>query len=1337
MSSARPPLLSEIMSSAVLTVGPHSRLADAVAMMAERRISCLVVVDARQPLGIVTESDVARLLKRGTSRDTTVHHVMSSPPVTAPAGIDFYAAMALMQRFGIRHLVAVDEKGRLAGIATETDFRSHIGLEVLKRIRDLTAIMEREPPTFHSDTTVSAALSRMLAEGRDYALVADDNVPLGIITERDLPALLARAVDIRGITLADIMSPARTVRADIAVPALAEEMTVRGIRHAIVVDFEGRLVGVVTQHQLIERLSRNLFEAGWAQEREDREDLESHLELVLETAGVGVWKFDHALGRFLWSPILCSMLGYYESQMPTSIEGWLGLVHEEDRDMVTARWAAGQQAHDPLYEAEYRLRAADGRWRWLLTRGRVMARDFEGAPLMTMGVTMDTSERKRAQNAIEIEKTRLRTLMETIPDLVWLKNPEGAYLYANPRFEATFGANPGGAVGRTDFDFSDRQRAAQYRDADRQVVESGRTLTFEEWVPDPRGGMRMLESIKAPLYDPAGQLLGVLGIGRDITDRKRIEDELQRALEAFNNLVSAIPAGVYRFRMPPDGNFSFDYVSPRWCEILGVTAEDVYRDARTAIDCVHPDDLPDFLAANRTARESGEPFQWEGRIRRKGLTRWIHIDSQPTRQANGELLWNGVQYDVTERRDAELRLRLAATVFDNAHEGICITDADERILEVNATFTEVTGYTREEALGRTPRMLHSGHQSPEFYAGMWAAIERDGHWRGELWNRRRNGELYAERLTISTVRDAAGRPTYFVGVLSDVTTTRRRHEQLERIAHYDVLTGIPNRVLLADRMRQATAHTLRHRSLLAVCYLDLDGFKPVNDRWGHAVGDRVLVEMAERLQGCLRGGDTVARIGGDEFVLLLGLEREDDVATAQRRILDAVSRPFTMNEQPVVLSASIGVTIYPNDDTDSELLLRHADQAMYVAKQEGRNRFHVYDPMTDRQAGTQRGLMVALERALERGELELHYQPIVNLRTGAVLGAEALLRWRHPERGVLLPEEFLPPIAHTDMMVRISDFVLDAALDRLADWQQAGRALVLGVNIGSRECEEPDFIAKLKRRLEGLSGPVAQGLELELAETAALQDLGCVARLIEACRDLDIGFAIDDFGTGYTSLGFLRRLAADTLKIDRSFIHDLLSDPDALALTEATIGLGHIFRRRVCAEGVENVEQAKVLLALGCEIAQGFGIAEPMPAAAFEAWLGSWPVAAWRELDAAAPARADLDLLVARKHHERWISMLCDYVGGMSDEMPTLDPHDCRFGAWLDAVGRRRYGAWPTFAEIAVVHDELHALGRHIVVLANEGRRAEAQVCIPALFALRDQLLDALHRLDGSAKLDA
>jgi diguanylate cyclase (GGDEF)-like protein/PAS domain S-box-containing protein len=584
----------------------------------------------------------------------------------------------------------------------------------------------------------------------------------------------------------------------------------------------------------------------------------------------------------------------------------------------------------------------------------------------------------------------------------------------------------------------------------------------------------------------------------------------------------------------------------------------------------------------------------------------------------------GVYYWTVKRQEKreiegqlqEARLQLAAKVFTHAREGIMITDDAGTIIEVNDTFTHITGYDREEVLGKNPRIFNSGHQTPEFYSAMWKALTEGGNWAGELWNLRKNGDKYAGLISISAVRNSENKTTNYVSIYTDITPMKEHQQQLEHIAHYDVLTSLPNRVLLADRLQQAIALSQRRNQSLAVAYLDLDEFKAVNDIHGHDVGDQLLEVVAQRMNTALRDGDTLARIGGDEFVaVLVDLELPQDYESILTRLLQAASDPVTIGDVVLQVSVSIGVTIYPQDGADVDHLMRHADQAMYQAKQAGKNRYHLFDVSHDTALQTQRESLEHIRRGIDRHEFLLYYQPKVNMKTGEVIGAEALIRWLQPERGLMPPSAFLPIIENHPISLELGEWVIDTALAQMAEWHAAGLEIPVSVNVTAHQLQQGDFVARLSSLLEAHPEVLHSFLELEVLETSAFEDVVQVSKIMHACREMGVRFAMDDFGTGYSSLTYLKLLPANVLKIDQSFVRDMLDNQDDLAIVKGIIGLATAFHRMVIAEGVESVAHGTLLLSLGCELAQGYAIARPMPASELSNWVATWrPDAAWKLL---------------------------------------------------------------------------------------------------------------------------
>ncbi|MDX2367727.1 MAG: EAL domain-containing protein [Colwellia sp.] len=708
----------------------------------------------------------------------------------------------------------------------------------------------------------------------------------------------------------------------------------------------------------------------------------------------------------------------------------------------------------------------------------------------------------------------------------------------------------------------------------------------------------------------------------DITERKlaeteKLEAELQ--LVSLNRNFITLLDNITDFIYYKDMESRFQFCSQelaritgheKWQDMIGKNDFDVFP-ADTA-EVYHEEERDIFQKGIPVCNQVSPYYNEEGQLNWVSTSKWPIFDDDKKTVVG----LFGISRDVTAQLKSEQKTKLAASVFTHAREGIIITDATATIINVNDAFTRITGYSREEAIGQNPSFLQSGRQSPQFYADMWQALLKEDYWSGELWNRRKNGEVYAVIKTISAVRDEHGITTHYVSLANDITRLKAHQDQLEHIAHYDLLTNLPNRVLLADRLSQAMLQCSRHVQSLAVLFLDLDGFKKVNDAHGHDLGDELLIALSVRMKEALREGDSLARIGGDEFVAVLAdLAKVEDCEPVLERLLLAASEPITIGDVVLNVSASIGVTLYPQDNVDADQLMRHADQAMYVAKQSGKNRYHLFDTAQDDAIKVQRESLEAIRRALDKQQFLLHYQPKVNMRTGSVTGVEALIRWQHPERGLLNSIEFLPSIENNPMSIEMGEWVIDSALTQISQWQAMGLNLPVStsVNIAAVQLQQTDFVDRLTALLAAHPDVEPCYLQLEVLETSALNDVHHVSKIMSACIALGVNFALDDFGTGYSSLTYLRRLPANLIKIDQTFVRDMLNDVDDLAIVEGVIALAKSFKRDVIAEGVETIEHGTALLKLGCDLAQGYGIARPMPASDIPAWVNDWkPDVSWQ-----------------------------------------------------------------------------------------------------------------------------
>ncbi|MBN8506931.1 MAG: EAL domain-containing protein [Burkholderiales bacterium] len=715
--------------------------------------------------------------------------------------------------------------------------------------------------------------------------------------------------------------------------------------------------------------------------------------------------------------------------------------------------------------------------------------------------------------------------------------------------------------------------------------------------------------------DARGQALQLKGTFQDLTELKAANQAVTTLQQRQQAMLDALPDLL--FEVDADGRL-LDYHTHRG-DLLAATPE--HFPGKLMADVLPAEATAVCRLAMEEAARDGHSTGRRYSLDLPQGRRWFELSVAPLRdRAESAQSFVLIARDVSARQEAEQQLELAGRVFHHAREGILVTDAKGDIVDVNEAFSVITGYPREEALGRNPRFLSSGQQGQAFYAELWRSLLDTGGWSGEVWNRRRSGEVYAQSMTISTVRGAQGEVLHHVALISDITAAKRHQAELEHAAHFDALTGLPNRLLLSDRLHQAMTQTARRSTTLAVAYLDLDGFKQVNDRHGHATGDKLLVHVAQRLHAAMREGDTLARIGGDEFVVvLIDLPDPGSADALVERLLRVAAEPVEIGELTLSATASIGLTHFPQaEPVAPDQLIRQADQAMYKAKLAGKSRHATFDARLDSEARRHHASLVEIRQALQREEFVLHFQPKVNLRRGTVIGAEALIRWQHPQRGLLPPGEFLPQLEHEALAVDLGDWVLRRALAQHELWLDEGLRLPVGVNVSAPHLLHPDFVPHLRRHLAAHPRVHPSQLTLEILETSALNDLAQAADVIEACRQLGVEFELDDFGTGYSSLTYLRQLAVAGIKIDQSFVRNLLASHEDQTILRGILGLAQAFGMSVIAEGVETVAHGGLLLSLGCESAQGYGIARPMPAERLPGWVQDWrPDPSWAAIDPA------------------------------------------------------------------------------------------------------------------------
>jgi diguanylate cyclase (GGDEF)-like protein/PAS domain S-box-containing protein len=688
-------------------------------------------------------------------------------------------------------------------------------------------------------------------------------------------------------------------------------------------------------------------------------------------------------------------------------------------------------------------------------------------------------------------------------------------------------------------------------------------------------------------------------IGSLVTHIEHERKSLIQAESMFRGLAENSVVGVY---IAQDGEFHF--ANTKMASMFGYAPEEMTSTV-AVLDLVPEDDRA-LVQSNVERRVRGEvrAVRYERHARRKDGSIFDIEVFGSAMELNGRPATIGIMLDITERKKAEASMKLAALVYAQSGEGMTITDPIGFIVDINPAFTKITGYTREEVIGQRISILRSGRHDRAFYQDLWHCLTTTGHWQGEIWNRRKNGELYAEWLTINTAFHEDGSVYRRIALFSDITLKKKTEDLIWEQANFDSLTGLPNRLMFRDRLEQEMRKAHRAGQPLALMFIDLDRFKEVNDTLGHAMGDSLLNQAAQRLTNCVRESDTVARLGGDEFTVILGdLVSTDNAERVAQNILQKLSEPFVMGEEAMYVSASIGITFYPDDAAEIDDLLKNADQAMYTAKEQGRNRFNYFTPAMQQKAQERRRVAADLRSAIAERQFKVFYQPIVDLRNGRVCKGEALLRWEHPTKGMISPAEFIPIAEDSGQIVEIGDWVFKEAAQQLRQWRHFDPDFQISVNTSPVQYRNGgiDYEAWFAH-LAGLGTP-AEGIVIEITEGLLLDTPSAVKEQLLRFRDAGMQVSLDDFGTGYSSLSYLNTLDIDYLKIDRSFVTGLSADSENLVLCEAIVVMAHKLGIKVVAEGIETEEQRGLLTRIGCDFGQGYLFSRPVPPEGFDAML--------------------------------------------------------------------------------------------------------------------------------------
>ncbi len=813
----------------------------------------------------------------------------------------------------------------------------------------------------------------------------------------------------------------------------------------------------------------------------------------------------------------------------------------------------------------------------------------------------------KRRRAAEARADMLSMAVDQNPTSIYITDLDGCVEYVNNGFVEATGCQRETVIGRKaqalPCGFADDALQAEIGSA----LAAGSDWHGESSVRNADGSVKWLRTVVFPIRDESGITTRYMTVQEDITELRELMNRLLESESRFRAAMSVMIEGLTI--IGPDGTYLYanraaeEYLKCRVDELTGLRPEQcpVQRLREDGTVCPR-DEFP----SRATLLEGREVRGFIlGHRYADGSVRWFEVNSSPMPAPSGGR-WCAVQTlsDITERRRVEEELKLAFAAIRCSGEGILVTDAEQHVVSVNPAFESVTGYSAQEILGQPPAVFASSRHDAAFYAAMQEVLEKTGHWQGEVWSQRKNGEVYLEWLGVSVVRDEDDRPRYYVYIFSDMAVRNEAQQRIEFLAHHDPLTGLPNRLLLRDRVEQAQAQAARMQSHVALMFLDLDRFKTINDSLGHPVGDAMLKEAVGRLRSCVRESDTISRQGGDEFIILLNDVRDGEaVSRVADKIHQRMAEPFVIGEHTLIGSFSIGIALYPEDGSDFDSLLQKADTAMYHAKEAGRNGYRFFTEEMNQQVVEHLTLETQLRRAIDNREFVVHYQPQLDLSEGRIIGVEALLRWNSPESGLVSPGKFIPVAENSGLIVPIGAWVLGEVCRQARAWQDAGLPpFVVAVNLSAIQFKRLDLVNTVINALV-LADLDSQWLELELTESILIQDAEVTLDTVRRLKALGVKLSVDDFGTGYSSLAYLKRFAVDKLKIDQSFVRDLVSDPDDAAIVRAIIQMAHSLKLKTIAEGVENEELANLLHVFHCDEIQGFWFAHPMPAAELESFM--------------------------------------------------------------------------------------------------------------------------------------
>jgi len=1206
-------ILKDIVSNSSAPAQSDMSLYDALKQMKEDQVSSVVIINERFiPIGIFTEHDTLRTFGKGDLYDTTLEQVMTQGVFSLNCNTPLHDAYIIMEEKRYRHIVVVNDDGTYLGVVSEGDFIRHMGFEHLAKHKQVLDAMNGTPLVIEKDQTIAYASEQMRKWHKDCVVIIDHKVPVGLVSERDIAQCFIQGGKEPGTSIIDLArTDMRIVSGSTSLQDAAVIMQEHGVHQIIVVDDKEHFIGLVDRHNVLKTIHGSYFEflietieskskalvefEAKELELSKQKELANRMMLkfktLFEALPDGCAVLDVETKSVEFNGAVCHMLGYTpEEFLQLRVSDYEALQSSEEiegraKQIIENGWAS--------FETKHRRKNGSLIDVWV----NVVAIRLEGVPHF-LAIYRDITERKRQKIELERKSAFLQTILATIPDLIWIKDIDGNYLMANPMFERLYGVSEAELLGKNDFDFVDPKLAQFFRDNDQKALDSGVPRSNEEYLVFADGSYEgMFDTIKTPMKDINGNVIGVVGIARDISERKRKEDEISQ-------LQSMAHIGTWEWDIKED-RFSG---SDEAFQIFGLEPQDGLK-LEQILGLFIPEDREkvryQLLQASKESSSLGSTYRI---ILPSGAMRWIQTHTEIRHDAKGNPIKAiGLFQDITERKENEEAIKRKDEDLNKAqslaHIGSWRLDVQNNTLEWSDETYRIFGVEKGEILSYESflRVIHPDDKEKVDYA--WKeALQGKPYYIEHRIVLDGKTEWIAEQAHLQF--DENGKLLAGVGTAQVITERKQHEEELRHLANHDALTGLSNRTFLLSYLEQAIPKSLRNGTTLALLLFDLDRFKDVNDSFGHHAGDELLIQVSKRVKERLRDDDLIARLGGDEFAIILeNVEDPEDAGRVAEELIEILEQSYRLGAGiEVHIGASAGIVLCPMHGKQGQDLLQYADAALYRSKAEGRGTYRYYTDDLTNAARRRVECEIYLRRAIENKEFEVFYQPQVHIASGRIVGAEALIRWHDPQRGLVSPAQFIPMAEDTGLIGQIGEWVLNEVCHQGKIWMDKGYRLTLAVNLSPHQLRHQDVPKMVEHALKS-SGYSANKLELELTESALMQREEEAVSMLHSLRAQGVRLAIDDFGTGYSSLSYLKRFPIDVLKIDKSFVDDIPYETDDMAIVSAIIAMGKALGFQVLAEGTERKEQIDFLEEKGCTLYQGYFKSPPVPAAEFEKLL--------------------------------------------------------------------------------------------------------------------------------------